>query len=111
MTEATGSFETLQQLHRITRHNISNVHTGTEERNILLTIKQRKAKWFRHILPRKFLQKHIIQGTMEGMKRRERRRKQLLDNVKETRRYWKQKQEALDPTLWRIHLEVAKDLS
>ena len=86
------------------------VHRVTEEKNILLTIKQRKAKWIRHILRKKLLQKRIIQGMMEGTKRQKRRHKQLLDNVKETRRYWKQKQEALDRTPWRIHLEVGKDL-
>jgi hypothetical protein len=80
------------------------------KKKILLTIKQRKAKWIRHILPRKLLQKHVIQGIMEGTKRQKRRRKRLLDNAKETRRYWKQKQEATDRTLWRIHLEVGKDL-
>jgi hypothetical protein len=30
-----------------------------------------------------------------------RRRKQLLDGLKEKRRYWKLKEEALDRTLWR----------
>jgi hypothetical protein len=33
--------------------------------------------------------------------RRGRRRKQLLDDLKEKRRYWKLKGEALDRTLWR----------
>jgi len=60
----------------------------TEERNILLAIKQRKAKWTRHPAW-EITSKHVIQGMMEVTKRRERRRKQLLDNVKETRRYWK----------------------
>ena len=32
---------------------------------------------------------------------RERRRKQLLDDLKKTRRYWKLKGEALDNTLWK----------
>jgi hypothetical protein len=36
---------------------------------------------------------------MEG--RRGRRRKQLLDDLNEKRRYWKLKEEALDHTLWR----------
>jgi hypothetical protein len=35
----------------------------------------------------------------------ERRRKQLLDNTKEMRRYWKLKKEALDCTLWITHFE------
>jgi hypothetical protein len=33
--------------------------------------------------------------------RRGRRRKQLLDDLKEKIRYWKLKQKALDRTLWR----------
>jgi len=33
-----------------------------------------------------------------------RRRKQLLDDLKETRGYWKLKEEALACTLWRILL-------
>jgi hypothetical protein len=33
--------------------------------------------------------------------RRERRRKQLLDDLMEKKRYWKLKEEALDRTLWR----------
>jgi hypothetical protein len=33
--------------------------------------------------------------------RRGRRSKQLLDDLKEKRRYWKLKEEALDRTLWR----------
>jgi len=54
---------------------------------------------------RNFLLKHVIEGEVEGrievMVRRGRRRKQLLDDVKETRRYWKLKEEALDRILWR----------
>jgi hypothetical protein len=37
--------------------------------------------------------------------RRGRRRKQLLDDFKEKRRYWKLKEEALDHTLWRTRFE------
>ena len=35
------------------------------------------------------------------MGRRGRRRKQLLDNLKEKRRYWNLKEEAPDRTVWR----------
>jgi hypothetical protein len=35
------------------------------------------------------------------MGRQERRPKQLLDDLKETRGYWKLKEEALDCILWR----------
>jgi hypothetical protein len=35
--------------------------------------------------------------------RRGRRRKQLQDDLKEKRGYWKLKEEALDRTVWRTH--------
>jgi hypothetical protein len=51
------------------------------------------------------LLKHVIEGNLEGRMeitgRRGRRRKQLLADLKEKRRYWKLKEEALDRTLWR----------
>jgi hypothetical protein len=47
----------------------------------------------------------LIQGKSEGRTeikvRRGRRRKQLLDELKEKRRYWELKEEALDHTLRR----------
>jgi ribosomal 50S subunit-associated protein YjgA (DUF615 family) len=49
-----------------------------EERNILHTVKRRKANWIGHILRRNCLLKHVIEGKIERMKRRGRRRKQLL---------------------------------
>jgi hypothetical protein len=56
-------------------------------------------------LRRNCLLKHVIEGKLEGrieMTRRwGRRRKHLLDDLKEKRRYWKLKEEALDRTLWR----------
>jgi hypothetical protein len=76
-----------------------------EERNILHTIKRRRASWIGHILRRDCLLKHVIEGKLEGrieMKRRQgRRRKQLLGSLKEKRRSWKLKEEATDRTLWR----------
>jgi hypothetical protein len=60
-----------------------------EERNIVHTIKRRKANWIGHILRRNCLLKHIIEGRIEGRieekGRRGRRRKQLLDNLKARR--------------------------
>jgi len=76
-----------------------------EERNILRTIKSRKSNWFGHILRRTSLLIHIIEGKLEERlevtRRRGRRRKHILDKLKETREYWKLKKEALDRTLWR----------
>jgi hypothetical protein len=65
----------------------------------------RKANWIGHILRRNCLLKHVIEEKLEGRiemtGRRGKRRKQLLDVLKEKRSYWKLKEEALDRTLWR----------
>jgi hypothetical protein len=42
-----------------------------------------------------------IEGRIEVKGRRGRRRKQLLDELRETREYCKMKEEALDRTWWR----------
>jgi hypothetical protein len=82
--------------------------TGVKkERNILHTITRRKANWIGHILRRNCLLKHVTAGKIEGSieitGKRGRRRKQLLDDLRETRAYWKLKDEAVDPTVWRSH--------
>jgi hypothetical protein len=82
-------------------NNKAILHRVKEGRNIIHTIRRRKANWIGHILRRNCLIKHIIEGKILGTKRRGRRRMQLLDDLKETRRYWKLKEEAQDPTLWR----------
>ena len=75
------------------------------ERNILHTIKRWKAKWIGHILRRNCLLKHIIwiniEGRIDVTGKRGTSRKQLLDDLKEKRGYWKLKEEALDRNLWR----------
>jgi hypothetical protein len=80
------------------------LHRVKEERNILHTIKRRKTNWIGHILRRNCLLKHVTEGKLERRTemtgRRGRRRKQLLDDLKEKRRYWKLKEEALDRNLW-----------
>jgi hypothetical protein len=82
-------------------NNEALLHRVKEGRNILHTIRRRKANWFGYILRRNCFIKHIIEGKILGTRRRGRRRMQLLDNLKETRRYWKLKEEAQDSTLWR----------
>jgi hypothetical protein len=81
------------------------LHRVKEERNILNTIKRRKANWIGHILCSNCLLIHVIEGKLEERvemtRRRGRRRKQLLDDLKEKRKSWKLKEEALDHTLWR----------
>jgi hypothetical protein len=85
-----------------------------EERNMLYKIKRRKANWIGHVLRRNCLLKHVIEGNIlvdgkeEGTGRRERRRKHLLDDLKETRRYCNLKEEALSGE---FALEEAMDVS
>jgi hypothetical protein len=69
-----------------------------EERNILHTINR-----IAHILRRNCLPKHVIEGKIEGRieSTGRRRSKQLLNDLREKRGYWKLKEEALDRTLWR----------
>ena len=76
-----------------------------EQRNILHEIRKRKADWIGHILPRNCLLKQVIEGKIkreiEVTRRRGRRRKKLLDDLKERRGYSHLKEEALDGTMWR----------
>jgi hypothetical protein len=95
----------MEEISWIDRVRNEVLHRVKEEKNILYTIKRRKANWFGHILCRNCLLKHVIEGKLEGRiemtGRRGRRRKQLLDGRKEKRRYWKLKKEVLYRTLWR----------
>ena len=76
-----------------------------EQRNILHEIRKRKANWIGHILRRNCLLKQVIEGKikgeMEGVKRRGRKRKKLLDDLKDRRGYSHLKEEALDRTIRR----------
>ena len=81
------------------------LHRVKERRNIIHTVKRRKVNWICHVLRRNCLLKHVIEGQkeewIEVAERRGRRRKQLLDDLRETRRNWKLKEQALHRTLWR----------
>ena len=78
-----------------------------EQRNILREIRKRKANWIGHILHRNCLLKQVIKGKIKGemdvTRRRGRRRKKLLDDLKDSRGYSHLKEEALDRTMWRNH--------
>jgi hypothetical protein len=70
-----------------TRNNL--IYRVKEGRNIVRAVKRRKAKWIDHMLCIKCLLKYVIEGKIEGRvevkARRGRRRKQLLDDLKEKR--------------------------
>jgi len=66
---------------------------------------KRKANWIVHIVRRNCLLQWVIEGKIkggiEGAGRRGRRRRTLLDDLKERRGYSHLKEEALDRTMWR----------
>jgi hypothetical protein len=76
-----------------------------EQRNILHEISKRKANWSGHILLRNCRLWQVIEGKRKGgievTGRRGRRRRKLLDDLKERWGYWHLKEQALDRTVCR----------
>jgi len=69
--------------------------------NILHEIRKRKANWIGHILRRNCILKQVIEGKTKGEMEVTKRRKKLLDDLKDRRGYSHLKEEALDRTMWR----------
>jgi len=72
----------------------------SEQTNILHEIRIRKANWIGHILRRNCLIKQVIEGKKKGMEVG-RRRKKLLDDLKDRSGYSHLNEETLDRTMWR----------
>ena len=76
--------------HTLTRY-LDVLLRVNEQRNILHEIIKRKANWIGHILRRNCLLKQVIEGKIKGEMevtiRRGRRRKKLLDDLKDRRGY------------------------
>ena len=74
-----------------------------EQRNILHEINKRKANWTGHILRKNCLLQRVTEGKEKGRievtRRRGRRRRKLLDDLKERRGYSHLKKEAVDRTM------------
>jgi len=79
------------------------------QRDILHEISKRKAKWFGHILRRNCLLQRVIEGKIKGgievAGRRGRRRRKLLEDLKERRGYSHLKEEVIDRTMWTARFE------
>ena len=78
---------------------------ANEQKNILRELRKPKANWIGHILRRNCLLKQVIEGKIKGemevTRRRGRRRKKLLDYLKDSRVYSYLKEEVLDRNMWR----------
>ena len=76
-----------------------------EQRNILHEIRKWKANWIGDILRRNCLLQQVIEGKIKGQievtRRRGRRCKKLLDDLKDRTGHCQLKEEALNRTVWR----------
>ena len=93
---------------RLVSKLICSIHIlGSAILRILVSSLKRKANWIGHILRRNCLLKQVIEGKIKGemevARRPGRRRKKLLDDLKDRRGYSHLKEEALDRTMWRHH--------
>ena len=84
--------------------NENMLRRGKGKRSIPHTIK-RKASLIGYSFRKNSLPKHITEGKIKVRKRRGRRCKQLPDDVKERKRCWKLKKEALDRFYEELALE------
>jgi hypothetical protein len=79
-----------------------------EQRNIPHEISKRKVNWIGHILRRNCILRQVIEPNKNERiavtGRRGRRRRKLLDDLKERRVYSHLKEKALDRTMWRDRL-------
>jgi len=86
-----------------------------EQRNILHEIRKQKANWFGHILRRNCFLKRVIEGKIQGgievTGRKRRKRRKLLDDLKERRGYSHLKRKLWIALCGELALENALDLS
>ena len=74
---------------------------GIREKTLLNNILRRKVNWIGHILRRNCLLHDLIEGQMTEVRGVGRRRTQLLDDLRNRRRYWELKEEAEDGKSWK----------
>ena len=81
--------ERISWMERITNNEV--LRMVEEERSLVATIKTRQRKWIGHILRGNSLLRDIIEGRMEGRKRRGRPRQMLLNDMSKNYRELKEK--------------------
>jgi len=64
-------------------------------------MKRWETNWIGHNLRRNCVLKYFVEGKVEGTRRQGRKRKNLLNDLKEKRKYCSLKKEALVFPLWR----------
>ena len=85
MGKRKRKFAIWQQVHDKSNDFVKNQVTalaGPQE-PLLALVKKRKLSWFGHVTRHNSLPKTVLQGTLEGGRRRGRQAKCFLDNIKE----------------------------
>jgi hypothetical protein len=89
-----------------------SVPSSQEHRNILHEIRKGNANWIGHILRRNCLLQQVTEEKIkEGIEVKGRRRRKLLDDLKERKGSSLLKEEALDRKTWRARFGIGLDLS
>ena len=98
-----GRMEKISWTHHVRNEDV--LLRVKEQKNILHEIRKRKANWIDHILGRNCLLQRFTEGKIQvGIEvtgRQGRRRRKLLDDLKERGGYSHLKEKALDRTMWR----------
>jgi hypothetical protein len=76
--------------------NEQDLEKTGKKRTLLNNNLHRKANWVGHILRRNCFLPEAIEGQMMEVKGVESRRTQILDNLRNRRRYWELKEETED---------------
>ena len=92
--------EKIRWTDRITNEEV--LRRVEEKRNILETIRIRKANWMGHIMRRRGLLLDVIEGKVEGKRRLGRRRIEILDDIKKKRNYGELKDAAENRKSWKM---------
>jgi len=78
----------MEKISRTDSAENEELYRARKNRDISHTLKRRKANWTGENLLRNCLLTHVIEGNIEGTGTRGRRRKQIIDDLKEKKRYW-----------------------
>ena len=98
--------EKISYMDRITNEEV--LRRVQENRSLISNVLKRKANWIGHILRRNGLLHDILEGKMEGgnASRLGRRKIQILDDLKNGKRYWELKEEVENREGWRTRFRV-----
>ena len=83
------------------KSNEQVLHDVGEERSMLTTIVKRKKNWIGHVLRGDGMMKDVIEGGIEGKRRKGRPRQGMLHELMEGGSYEQMKRKAEDRELWR----------